>query len=1632
MKLFQHEHQFQIASDGIFEAESSRFCDDVVDNPGNSKPSVLRQLFVSVSPRLCYAVKHVSHLTSSSSAAVNLDDTDVIPSEFDDIADTFINIPVKNYPLVITFQKFLMMLDGTLESSFFERFRKASEDSHGNYISSRSVAMQTFIRLKEVTFDIFCSCYWPHFNTNLTKKLDSSRVFTEIISHIKGGLLAGECSDGKMSYEGYCLLAKSRSSTLTKEKREIVYNLFQAYEKMKSEREEFDLGDFVNDIHRRLKNGNYKGDQMDFVYIDEVQDLSMRQISLFKYICQNVDEGFMFAGDTAQTIAKGIDFRFQDIRSLFYKEFLSTRTSERQEKGLMSEIKQLKQNFRTHAGVLDLAQSVIDIMYHYYIQSIDKLEPEISLISGEPPVLLESGHDENAIVAIFGGSKSGEDIVGFGAEQVILVRDDRTKTEVCESVGKNALVLTIVECKGLEFQDVLLYNFFGTSPLEDQWRVIYGYMKKYDWLEDKLPQSFPAFNEARHCLLCSELKQLYVAVTRTRQRLWICENNEKLSKPMFDYWKKRGLVQVRKLDDSVAQAMQVASTAQEWRERGKKFFYGSNFAMATMCFERAGDAMWEKLAKASGPRASAYQMLETNHEAFEGYVREAAGMFESIGKLELAASCYCDLREYERAGKIYVSTCGKIVAAAECFTLAGCYSEAAEAYAKDDKISNCLSVCKEGKLFEKGLQCINYWKEHASFQSKEIQQIEQEFLESCALDYHEHKDPKSMMKFVRAFCSMESKRVFLRSLGCLDDLLLLEEESGRFIEAAELARSWGDLLKEANLLEKAGSFKEAAILLLCYVCFRASWGNGNRGWPLRQFDQMEEICDKVKSLAKMDSVNFYDFVCNELKVMSDQHNSLPELKKDLHASQKIGSFWGEILSSRKILDAHFHLHFTKYEWEDELPTDITEHCDKIFENKVSVRTLVFYWNMWKENVVDIFKCLGYFHGVEPNKHHRHLSFTLIHFGVRECYVNGNIVYILIKKDAEWRRNYGQKGLHKDGKCVTIDAKGLVFAIRSYWQSELLSVGIKVLETLEGLHKSKSNGGLPVTINVNKSNTMKLKKIPLDLPLTEISLTYFDLVFPLDWRIVVSQNLVSLRETALSVNLLEEIILQLTDSTLLTLGKTIMICLGSRVSVALYEYLIKILKMNPKWKSIVEKFRDGGFKDVSVAPALQNALEGHFRSRTHFRVSPHIFVYLLDRLLSMQSFSSGYSYTTRSSFVESFTHIHSDSTLSIGPSSLNPSFLVEVIRDTLCASENTIIWIKKSNIDGFYYPLFVLKLVMILSLICLEVPDYSPVLLEFLSGYDNITHFLPKKFVCDLLRKRKNEKLNLDSEVVAEAFISIDDPLLILSSEYVSPEIDAPCAILVDLRKSKEEIESVLFPRINTLNVHTSSNNAGTIPEVSSSNTLPDTYMNMNTVKLQMNWKVLEKISNAINGKKGVALNKLSAAPMIKVELDMNQVIIITGLAAQKLCSPKDATIVHDARESLKVLSFAFDPSREEVKHPLTLKTLELAVNRLQSYKRKIDKFLNCAVTCQVSKAEQTCESVVVENQSDYDNTQDGTNKKGKGNKGQKSKKSKDLLRTVMINFQDSSNRLSFTFRKRALPEIPDGQGRPEAKEGVWK
>ncbi|CAL0324814.1 unnamed protein product [Lupinus luteus] len=540
---------------------------------------------------------------------------------------------------------------------------------------------------------------------------------------------------------------------------------------MKIKKREFDIGDIVIDLHRRLRIESYKGDEMSFVYIDEVQDLSISQIALFKYVCQNTEEGFIFCGDTAQTIANGIDFRFQDIKSLFYKKFLfvPNRSSYNKawEKAKSLNVFLLNHNFCTHAGVLKLSQSIIDLLLHFFPYSIDVLKPETSFIHGEAPIVLECENAENAFATIFGRSGSqGGKIVGFGAEQAILVRDDSARKEVLDYVGKHALVLTILECKGLEFQDALLYNFFGSSPLRNRWRVIYEYTKEFDMLESKELMPYPCYNDSIHNILCLELKQLYVAITRTRQRLWIYETGDEFSRPMLDYWKKKGVIQFKGLNDSLAQTMKVASNEEEWKSIGIKLYNQDNYDMATFCFERAEDFYWERKSKAASLRASAKHLRDMNPKDANAMFMEAAQIYEGIGMVNAAAECFSDSGDHERAGKLYLKNCD-LKRAGDCFYLAKCYELAAQVYNRGNFFSDCLTVCEKGGLFDTGLDYIRQWKQsnHAGFimvGRHDVNTIEQTFLERCARNCLYLKDTSSMMKYVRAFHSLKLQREFLQ------------------------------------------------------------------------------------------------------------------------------------------------------------------------------------------------------------------------------------------------------------------------------------------------------------------------------------------------------------------------------------------------------------------------------------------------------------------------------------------------------------------------------------------------------------------------------------------------------------------------------------------------------------------------------------------------------------------------------------------------------------------------------------------------------------------------------------------------------------------------------------------------------
>lgn len=59
----------------------------------------------------------------------------------------------------------------------------------------------------------------------------------------------------------------------------------------------------------------------------------------------------------------------------------------------------------------------------------------------------------------------------FGCDQVIIVRDQESKAKIPPML-QHALCLTIYEAKGLQFNDVILFNFFQESPCPEKWNLL--------------------------------------------------------------------------------------------------------------------------------------------------------------------------------------------------------------------------------------------------------------------------------------------------------------------------------------------------------------------------------------------------------------------------------------------------------------------------------------------------------------------------------------------------------------------------------------------------------------------------------------------------------------------------------------------------------------------------------------------------------------------------------------------------------------------------------------------------------------------------------------------------------------------------------------------------------------------------------------------------------------------------------------------------------------------------------------------------------------------------------------------------------------------------------------------------------
>ena len=197
-------------------------------------------------------------------------------------------------------------------------------------------------------------------------------------------------------------------------------------------------------------------------YVDEVQDFTQAELSVLLRCCRDPN-GLFLTGDTAQSIMRGVSFRFGDLRTLFHEVQQKAKHVKGAVKIHVPQLQQLTINFRSHSGVLQLAASIIDLLKEFFPNSFDCLPGDEGMFPGPIPTVLQSCNVSD-LALLMRSNKREASSIEFGAHQVIIVQSEDSK-KALPDVLKAGIVLTVFEAKGLEFDDVLLYNFFCDSKV---------------------------------------------------------------------------------------------------------------------------------------------------------------------------------------------------------------------------------------------------------------------------------------------------------------------------------------------------------------------------------------------------------------------------------------------------------------------------------------------------------------------------------------------------------------------------------------------------------------------------------------------------------------------------------------------------------------------------------------------------------------------------------------------------------------------------------------------------------------------------------------------------------------------------------------------------------------------------------------------------------------------------------------------------------------------------------------------------------------------------------------------------------------------------------------------------------------
>ncbi|KAJ7652111.1 hypothetical protein DFH06DRAFT_1094341 [Mycena polygramma] len=666
-----------------------------------------------------------------------------LPKKYSDLQDT-------DFPLFVSFERLCSMIECDMLASDGAPAGKPT-----------------------LTYDVFRREYWPHLPQPLCKGYDPAMVFSEVMGVIKGSEESLTSKSHYLNREVYFNIGERRQSTFA-EQRGRIYDIFEKYLGQKRSRGDTDAADRTHSILNFFQTRGVPGRRIDYLYVDETQD-NLLIDTLCKWItflgnpefnasivlrtlCQNPN-GLFWAGDTAQTIAVGSSFRFQELKAFLFR--LDQNRRQKNHAGVdfrptgPPRVFQLTVNYRSHTGIVNCAHSIIEIITKLWPNAIDVLDPERGIVDGLRPIFFTNWDSENVQSKqfLFGDQPSGGNIE-LGAQQCILVRDDAAREKLRKLVGDIGIIMTLYESKGLEFNDVLLYNFFNDSGAsEGQWRVVYSLIK------DGPPA--PSLDNTRHAQVCTELKFLYVAITRARNNIWIADCSTK-GEPMRMLWTSRDQVQNCILGKDTPR-FAISSTPTEWREQGMILFEKGQFQQAKLCYERA-------LMPHEATVAHAYHLRKKASEMPDNLRRERKPIFSDAAATFM--KCAKNLNEDStETAKVYNRIAG------DCFVHAGDKGEAITAYTLAKYFNPVVKLYRSMAKFEEAVATI---RNH----SEEIDpEIAESVIGVARLFYFRERQ---LEKAGKLFNKQEEALKYLEDRGMDGERATILESLGRFSDAAEL------------------------------------------------------------------------------------------------------------------------------------------------------------------------------------------------------------------------------------------------------------------------------------------------------------------------------------------------------------------------------------------------------------------------------------------------------------------------------------------------------------------------------------------------------------------------------------------------------------------------------------------------------------------------------------------------------------------------------------------------------------------------------------------------------------------------------------------------------------------------------